>query len=207
MRLSTQTQSSSARLSFNNLEFNKNDSMEQVLNIPENAENKPKLLNIRNKSGKNSYEEENDKSKYMLFHHINENECKLHTNPPQCLRPHQEILLQMQCMKSALSKKEKQVENQSTDIVIDLSKNSVGKPTNATEASSIRNIGCIAETISSGVSSSNQVKQITSIDGFFNRKRGRPPKNRFVEVYKNFQHIDVQFEDTRLQRMQLDWRP
>ncbi|XP_050339931.1 uncharacterized protein LOC126766124 [Bactrocera neohumeralis] len=27
--------------------------------------------------------------------------------------------------------------------------------------------------------------QITSIDGFFNRKRGRPPKNRFVEVYKN----------------------
>ncbi|XP_049316422.1 uncharacterized protein LOC105226923 isoform X2 [Bactrocera dorsalis] len=27
--------------------------------------------------------------------------------------------------------------------------------------------------------------QITSIDGFFNRKRGRPPKNRYVEVYKN----------------------
>ncbi|XP_017465878.1 PREDICTED: uncharacterized protein LOC108358872 [Rhagoletis zephyria] len=27
--------------------------------------------------------------------------------------------------------------------------------------------------------------QITSIDGFFNRKRGRPPKNRFVEIYKN----------------------
>lgn len=27
--------------------------------------------------------------------------------------------------------------------------------------------------------------QITSIDGFFNRKRGRPPKNRFVEVYKS----------------------
>ncbi|TMW46523.1 hypothetical protein DOY81_008397 [Sarcophaga bullata] len=27
--------------------------------------------------------------------------------------------------------------------------------------------------------------QITSIDGFFNRKRGRPPKNRFIEVYKN----------------------
>ncbi|KAH8301138.1 hypothetical protein KR018_003511 [Drosophila ironensis] len=30
--------------------------------------------------------------------------------------------------------------------------------------------------------------QITSIDGFFNRKRGRPPKNRFVEVYKSAQH-------------------
>ncbi|XP_017954895.2 uncharacterized protein LOC108650287 [Drosophila navojoa] len=29
--------------------------------------------------------------------------------------------------------------------------------------------------------------QITSIDGFFNRKRGRPPKNRFVEVYKSTQ--------------------
>ncbi|XP_032587555.1 uncharacterized protein LOC6583122 isoform X1 [Drosophila mojavensis] len=29
--------------------------------------------------------------------------------------------------------------------------------------------------------------QITSIDGFFNRKRGRPPKNRFVEVYKSAQ--------------------
>lgn len=27
--------------------------------------------------------------------------------------------------------------------------------------------------------------QITSIDGFFNRKRGRPPKNRVVEVYNN----------------------
>lgn len=31
--------------------------------------------------------------------------------------------------------------------------------------------------------------QITSIDGFFNRKRGRPPKNRFVEVYKNVSNI------------------
>ncbi|KAM7341387.1 uncharacterized protein ACRADG_012271 isoform 2-T5 [Cochliomyia hominivorax] len=31
----------------------------------------------------------------------------------------------------------------------------------------------------------NSSLQITSIDGFFNRKRGRPPKNRFVEVYKN----------------------
>lgn len=30
---------------------------------------------------------------------------------------------------------------------------------------------------------SNNVLQITSIDGLFNRKRGRPPKNRFVEVY------------------------
>lgn len=27
--------------------------------------------------------------------------------------------------------------------------------------------------------------QITSIEGFFNRKRGRPPKNRVVEVYSN----------------------
>ncbi|KAH8264795.1 hypothetical protein KR038_001306 [Drosophila bunnanda] len=33
-----------------------------------------------------------------------------------------------------------------------------------------------------------QPTQITSIDGFFNRKRGRPPKNRFVEVYKSTQH-------------------
>ncbi|XP_055374131.1 putative uncharacterized protein DDB_G0282133 [Condylostylus longicornis] len=30
--------------------------------------------------------------------------------------------------------------------------------------------------------------QITSIEGFFNRKRGRPPKNRVVEVYSNKQH-------------------
>lgn len=29
----------------------------------------------------------------------------------------------------------------------------------------------------------NKILQITSIDGLFNRKRGRPPKNRFVEVY------------------------
>lgn len=29
----------------------------------------------------------------------------------------------------------------------------------------------------------NNLLQITSIDGFFNRKRGRPPKNRVVEVY------------------------
>ncbi|KAJ6643934.1 Transcription factor castor, partial [Pseudolycoriella hygida] len=29
--------------------------------------------------------------------------------------------------------------------------------------------------------------QITSIDGLFNRKRGRPPKNRVVEVYNNIQ--------------------
>ncbi|ALC43707.1 CG7512 [Drosophila busckii] len=35
---------------------------------------------------------------------------------------------------------------------------------------------------------SQQTTQITSIDGFFNRKRGRPPKNRFVEVYKSAQH-------------------
>lgn len=30
--------------------------------------------------------------------------------------------------------------------------------------------------------------QITSIDGLFNRKRGRPPKNRVVEVYNNVSH-------------------
>lgn len=29
------------------------------------------------------------------------------------------------------------------------------------------------------------LQQITSIDGLFNRKRGRPPKNRVVEVYQN----------------------
>lgn len=31
--------------------------------------------------------------------------------------------------------------------------------------------------------------QITSIDGFFNRKRGRPPKNRVVEVYNNVRKV------------------
>lgn len=37
------------------------------------------------------------------------------------------------------------------------------------------------ETIGSG----SNLQQITSIEGFFNRKRGRPPKNRVVEVYNN----------------------
>lgn len=32
-------------------------------------------------------------------------------------------------------------------------------------------------------SANRNILQITSIDGLFNRKRGRPPKNRFVEVY------------------------
>lgn len=32
---------------------------------------------------------------------------------------------------------------------------------------------------------SSNLQQITSIDGLFNRKRGRPPKNRVVEVYGN----------------------
>lgn len=32
---------------------------------------------------------------------------------------------------------------------------------------------------------SSNLQQITSIEGFFNRKRGRPPKNRVVEVYNN----------------------
>lgn len=36
----------------------------------------------------------------------------------------------------------------------------------------------------SGNAPSN-LQQITSIDGLFNRKRGRPPKNRVVEVYQN----------------------
>lgn len=31
----------------------------------------------------------------------------------------------------------------------------------------------------------SSLQQITSIDGLFNRKRGRPPKNRVVEVYQN----------------------
>uniref|UniRef100_A0A336K409 CSON011287 protein n=1 Tax=Culicoides sonorensis TaxID=179676 RepID=A0A336K409_CULSO len=31
----------------------------------------------------------------------------------------------------------------------------------------------------------SSLQQITSIEGFFNRKRGRPPKNRVVEVYNN----------------------
>lgn len=31
----------------------------------------------------------------------------------------------------------------------------------------------------------SNLQQITSIDGLFNRKRGRPPKNRVVEVYGN----------------------
>lgn len=33
------------------------------------------------------------------------------------------------------------------------------------------------------------LQQITSIDGLFNRKRGRPPKNRVVEVYGNVSFI------------------
>lgn len=36
-----------------------------------------------------------------------------------------------------------------------------------------------------GQSMSPNLQQITSIDGLFNRKRGRPPKNRVVEVYGN----------------------
>ncbi|KMY98989.1 uncharacterized protein LOC6739637 isoform X1 [Drosophila simulans] len=46
----------------------------------------------------------------------------------------------------------------------------------------------VAEMESSSPSDHGQPTQITSIDGFFNRKRGRPPKNRFVEVYKSAQH-------------------
>lgn len=36
-----------------------------------------------------------------------------------------------------------------------------------------------------GIIQNSNLMQITSIDGFFNRKRGRPPKNRVVEVYNN----------------------
>jgi len=43
----------------------------------------------------------------------------------------------------------------------------------------------VAEMDSTSPSDHGQPTQITSIDGFFNRKRGRPPKNRFVEVYKS----------------------
>lgn len=35
----------------------------------------------------------------------------------------------------------------------------------------------------------SNLQQITSIEGFFNRKRGRPPKNRVVEVYNNVSYI------------------
>ncbi|XP_063704983.1 uncharacterized protein LOC134834292 [Culicoides brevitarsis] len=37
------------------------------------------------------------------------------------------------------------------------------------------------------IGSGSNLQQITSIEGFFNRKRGRPPKNRVVEVYNNSQ--------------------
>lgn len=37
--------------------------------------------------------------------------------------------------------------------------------------------------------------QITSIEGFFNRKRGRPPKNRVVEVYNNVSVTNIKFQD------------
>jgi len=43
----------------------------------------------------------------------------------------------------------------------------------------------VAEMETSSPGDHGQATQITSIDGFFNRKRGRPPKNRFVEVYKS----------------------
>ncbi|KAH8364864.1 hypothetical protein KR084_012807 [Drosophila pseudotakahashii] len=46
----------------------------------------------------------------------------------------------------------------------------------------------VAEMDTSSPGDHGQATQITSIDGFFNRKRGRPPKNRFVEVYKSAQH-------------------
>lgn len=42
----------------------------------------------------------------------------------------------------------------------------------------------VVETVP-GVDGGSNLQQITSIEGFFNRKRGRPPKNRVVEVYNN----------------------
>lgn len=41
----------------------------------------------------------------------------------------------------------------------------------------------------------SNLQQITSIDGLFNRKRGRPPKNRVVEVYGN---VSMQFFSIKL---------
>lgn len=38
---------------------------------------------------------------------------------------------------------------------------------------------------------SPQQQHVISIDGFFNRKRGRPPKNRVVEVYNNVSHFKI----------------
>ena len=38
---------------------------------------------------------------------------------------------------------------------------------------------------------SSNLMQITSVDGFFNRKRGRPPKNRVVEVYNNVSSFSI----------------
>lgn len=39
----------------------------------------------------------------------------------------------------------------------------------------------------------SNLQQITSIDGLFNRKRGRPPKNRVVEVYGNVSFFGFYF--------------
>lgn len=41
------------------------------------------------------------------------------------------------------------------------------------------------------VGSGSNLQQITSIEGFFNRKRGRPPKNRVVEVYNNVSNFVI----------------
>lgn len=41
------------------------------------------------------------------------------------------------------------------------------------------------------VANDSKHMQITSIDGFFNRKRGRPPKNRVVEVYNNVSNLFI----------------
>lgn len=51
-------------------------------------------------------------------------------------------------------------------------------------AQDIDNMRNIANTSDAAINDP-KLLQITSIDGFFNRKRGRPPKNRVVEVYNN----------------------
>lgn len=44
-----------------------------------------------------------------------------------------------------------------------------------------------------GIIQNSNLMQITSIDGFFNRKRGRPPKNRVVEVYNNVRNFHINY--------------
>lgn len=49
-----------------------------------------------------------------------------------------------------------------------------------------KNVATTLSASTTGITSNlNSSMQVTSIDGFFNRKRGRPPKNRVIEVYNN----------------------